>query len=329
MKKSLIAMAVAGIVDAPMAAQAETQVFGIMHMSAGMWESTDSTATPTTTEDNFQINSHASRLGVKGSHDLGGGMSGIYHIEYGVNPEGATVLTRRNQFAGIGASWGEVLIGNRDTPLKLSQGKFDQFGDRFGDLASISTGDTRNEDSITYVGKFGAIKVEAQVAASEGDGKKTGDPAAPGKGDSIADETSVAVSYSAGPLYVAVAMDSYDSTEGQETDSLTRVTATYAMGSMQLGLMVESGGYGDKTADKDVMGLSFKMGMGNNAVKVQYMTGEDSSTVPVEETHTSVGYDMGLSKQVTAYVDYSVYDVTVGSASGDTTFMGAGLEVKF
>ena len=310
--------------------------------------------TATAAADSFQVKNQASRWGVKGSHDLGGGMTAKYHIEYGVNPDGDSTLdetksgvdlnndgdtkdkfkssglTRRNQWAGIAAGWGEVRIGRHDTPLKMSQGKFDQFNNRTGDIRFISGGENRLDNVIAYVGKFGAITVAAAIVPGEGDGKKTSDvPAGSGTGDGPADTTSVAVMYKAGPLYAALAMDAYDSTDGEETDTLTRATATYKMGKMQAGFMYETGGFGTKDDEYDLMGVSFAMGVGKNAVKAQYLTREDSATVSTEMTSMSVGYDINLSKQVTPYVMYTVNETTTGTTTREITHLAAGLIVKF
>jgi len=366
MNKGIIAIAVAGVLAAPLAAQAETTIFGKMHVSAGTSETTDSTATPTTTSDAMTVESHASRLGVKGSHDLGGGMTAKYHIEYEVNPDGdnkgsitvteaaanvdcngdGTISTtdkcstdtdgtaglkRRNQWVGLGAGWGEVRIGRHDTPLKIAQGKFDQFNDTSADIkgvGKISQGENRLDNVIAYIGKFGSLTVAAAAAASEGDGK-TEAAGGTGTGDTLLDTTSIAAMYKAGPLFVSLAMDSYDTTETYDTDSLMRAVATYKMGAMQAGLLYETGGYGSKANDKDIMGLSFAMGMGKNKVKLQYMTSENASTTAFEQTQTTVGYDVGLSKQVTGYVMYTAYEETQATYTGEYTAARVGMIVKF
>jgi len=335
MNKKLIAIAVAAAFAAPLAAQAETTIFGKVHMNAGTVEVTSG---GTTTTDNFQVNSHASRLGFKGSHDLDGGMKANYHLEYGVNQENSPGFTARNQWIGLGGNWGEFRIGRHDTPLKMSQGKFDQFGDTFGDFIGPNSdfrmiqGDLRIKDAIAYIGKFGGLTIAAAVQPGEGDGKDDGDGL---KGDGIADTTSVALMYSAGPLFVSVAQDSYDTTEdaaSYKTDSLMRATMTYKMGTMQVGLVYESGGAGGNDKDKDIMGLSFGMGVGaSNKVKLQYLTGEDAQTgtSQVEQTQTSVGFDHKFNKQTTGYVMYTAADKDQGATSNEFTHIGVGMIVNF
>ena len=336
MNKKLVAIAVAAAFAAPLAAQAETTVFGKVHLSVSTVEEK---ASGTVLTDNIQVQSHASRLGFKGSHDLGGGMKANYHLEWGVNQESSPGLSSRNQWIGLGGGWGEIRVGRHDTPLKISQGKFDQFGDTGGDFAGPESayttnsfkmvqGDLRVANAIAYIGKFGDLTVAAAAVPSEGDGTTSG--------DGLADTTSVALMYSAGPLYLALAQDSYDNTGAaatNTTDSLVRGTVTYKIGTMQLGFVYESGGNGDESADKDVMGVSFGMGLGaSNKIKAQYMTAEDAQTGTnlVEQTQSSVGFDHKFNKQTTGYVMWTTAEKDVGgSLQNKFTQIGAGMIVNF
>jgi predicted porin len=76
MKKSLIALAVAGAFAAPaaFAASANVDVYGIMNVAL---QDTDASGTDLQVTDNF------SRVGLKGSEDLGGGLKGVWQIESG------------------------------------------------------------------------------------------------------------------------------------------------------------------------------------------------------------------------------------------------------
>jgi predicted porin len=282
--------------------------------------------------DNWQVNSHASRLGFKGEEDLGNGLSATFKVEYEVNPDsdnentvdvpgfgevsdgGTAGIKRRNQYVGLKGGFGEVRVGRHDTPLKMAQGKFDQFNDTDADIKGklrISQGENRVDNAIAYLGKSGDLKFGIALVPGEGDGV-TG-------GDGPADTISAAVMYSAGPAFVSLAIDQYDDTGAAagDTDGLTRLVGTYKMGKMQFGLLFEQESQkgGGATSEKDVMGLSFGMGMGKNKAKFQYMTG-DVDQGP-ETTQMTVGYDIGLSKRTTAYVLYT--DGDIESAGGATT----------
>jgi predicted porin len=361
MNKKLIALAVAGSLAAPMLAHAEAPtVYGKVHLYYGTI--TEKSGTPLVTgTDNWQMQSYASRVGVKGDHDLGNGLTAVYKFEWEVNPlsdndssytfdetvsgvdvngdgvvapfeiqdSGSSGFSRRNMYAGLKGGFGEVRFGRHDTPLKMSQGKFDQFNDTLGDLkhAGDQDGENRLDNVLAYLGKSGNISYKIALIPGQGDGVTVG--------DGPADTISASIAYSAGPLYVAVAHDSYDSTNPATTeDSLTRVTGTYKFGSgMQLGLLWQSGVEGPTTSgnEEDWLGASFsaKFG-GSNKFKAQYIMTEDNAATKRESTLMAVGVDHKFSKKVTGYVMYSSLTEDLGGAENtDNSSAGVGLVVKF
>ena len=83
MKKSLIALAVAGVVAAPVA-MAEVTIYGQANVSYDVVDNGTSTAGAAGTSTN-KVSSNASRIGFKGTEDLGNGTSAIWQIESGAN----------------------------------------------------------------------------------------------------------------------------------------------------------------------------------------------------------------------------------------------------
>ena len=336
MKKRFLAIAIAAGLASPFAANADATVFGKMNISVGTIDTGDTGGV-----DNFQVRSHASRLGFKGEEDLGNGLTAKFHLEYEVDPDsdnantttisgvslsdgGTAGIKRRNQWVGLKGGFGEVRVGRHDTPLKMAQGKFDQFNDMDGDIKgalSISKGELRVDNAIAYLNKFGDVSVGVALVPGEGDGV-TG-------GDGIADTTSIAVMYSAGPAFVSLAMDQYDDTGlTNGKDGLMRLTGTYMMGKMQFGLMFEQESAKGTANEQDMMAFSFGMGMGKDKVKFQYVNGDNDAT---EKTMMSLGYDFGLSKRTTAYVSYNDGDAenAAGVTTAEFTSMVAGMIHKF
>lgn len=348
MNKKIVSLAVASILAAPVVSQAsEPTVYGRLHMSYGQ---VTKESNGTKGVDNWQIRSHASRLGVKGSRDFGDGLMGIYKLEFEVNPDsdnkgtqdvsdaqdgsvevdgdGTAGLARRNMYVGLKGGWGEVRLGRHDTPLKIAQGKFDLFGDTDADIkfAGSQDGENRLDNMLMYLGKTGNIGYAIAVAPGEDNGTS-------GTADTDpADTVSVSVSYKAGPMYIAVAQDSYENGENVDSDSLTRVIGTYKTGGMQLGLLWQSGV--EKPAasakEEDWLGLSFAMGVGgSNKIKAQYIMVEDNATTVKESTLTAIGFDHKFDKKTTAYVMYSSLESDQGSSTSENTFLGAGMVLKF
>ena len=319
MKKNMIALAVAAAFAAPLVAQAGPDVYGQINMTYGSTEfgtgSTDAIWT---------VKSIASRMGFKGSMDLDGGMKAVYKLEYGVNPDSTTNagLTSRNQYLGLSADWGTVLIGYHDTPTKMSQGKFDQFNDGDGDIVGavkIAKGDLRVGNVLAFVSpKYDAFSFIAAAVAGE-----------TAANNGPADTISVAGMYNANNLYVGLGYDSYAS-----DDALLRLTATYKMDAIMVGAMYEMyDANGGSVGDQDMYAVSGAYTMGKNKLKAQYVAATEkgpASTGDADKYSFSLGVDHKLGDKTTGYAMYNRAQDNNGSAANtDNTFYGVGLLHKF
>lgn len=327
MKKNLIALAVAGAIAAPAAALADATVYGQINMSYG---AVDEEVGNVTIDDNIQVRSHASRVGVKGSEDLGNGLTAKYQLEWGVNPDDDANKgwSRRNQWVGLAGGFGEVRVGRHDTPLKLAQGKFDQFNDLDGDIAETFKGEDRVDNVVAYLNNFGPVGIAAAFIPGEGDDEETGT----GRGDSFADAWSAAVTYSAGPLFLSAGYTAYDDTAPLVTESVARLVATYSIAQHDFGVMYQMEEGGDLGEDYDGFGVSWKMGLGGgNAIKAQYLMNEEDGGTDEEWTSLSVGFDHAFSKQTTLYAVYTKNETEsdLAAAEREFEFFGVGMLMKF
>jgi predicted porin len=148
MNKKLVAVAVAGMLAAPLAAQAQTAnvtLYGRLNLSMEVINAKqDSTQNPGNTgldgnaqkTNTFRVTSNSSRLGVRGSEALGGGLSAIFQIESAVSAAnggglGSTLGTRET-FVGLQAGWGTVKLGYFLTP-------YDDIHPIFGNVPTLAT----------------------------------------------------------------------------------------------------------------------------------------------------------------------------------------------
>ena len=327
MKKKIIAVAVAACLALPIfsahavdVADKKLEVYGKVHVNFGSYDK-DGTA-----KDNWLLKSNASRLGFKGKQKLDEGLSATYKFEWQVDAteNKATGLEGRNMYAGLKGGFGEVRLGRHDSPLKMAQGKFDQFGDTEGDLkhAGDQDGENRNNNTITYLGKFDNVGVNAQFIPGEGDGTTAG--------DGPADTISAAVTYKSGPMYIGLGHDAYDNKGSASEASLTRLVATYKFSDMQIGALYQTGVEKPLAASKkeDWVGLSFNMKMGTkNKLKAQYLTVKDSATSVNKSTLLAVGIDRKLGKKGSVYVMYSSLDAL--AKANDSSSVSVGYVVKF
>ncbi|HIE55985.1 MAG TPA: porin, partial [Chromatiaceae bacterium] len=128
MKKKLLSLAVAAALPlAAQAANAEVTIYGKIHASVDF-------LSPDVGDSITDVTSRASRIGFKGSEDLGNGLKMIWKVETGVNiAEGGGEWASRNAYIGLAGGWGTFLYGRHDTPVKMSTGKLDIFGDTIAD----------------------------------------------------------------------------------------------------------------------------------------------------------------------------------------------------
>ena len=145
MQKKLIALAIAGLGLTASAAFAQSNVtiYGLMDASVDVTKNGDSTAGIDGIRTT-KISSNSSRIGFKGSEDLGDGLKAVFQIESAINVDnnnggsgGAGAWNSRNTYVGLAGGWGSVKLGNMDTPYKTSTRGFDLFGDHLADNRNL------------------------------------------------------------------------------------------------------------------------------------------------------------------------------------------------
>ena len=166
MNKKLISVAVAAAFAAPMAASADTTLYGKVNnslvyndASISAWEEDGVGAersTFSTSGDNWDVEDYASRIGVKGSEDLGNGMKAIYQIELQMETADGGSTSRppdgfgtRLGFVGLTGGFGTFAIGRQWTPYYGSVDKTDIFPMDLTNDAYM--GATRTGNAVAYV----------------------------------------------------------------------------------------------------------------------------------------------------------------------------------
>jgi predicted porin len=172
MNKKLIAVAIAAAVAAP-AAMAETTLYGKIHMDI---RSTDEGKYGV---DNWTVNSNASRLGVKGSEDLGNGMKAIFQYEttYSGTDSSEAFGGARNSYIGLAGNWGQVRVGRHDTPMKVAfyGAGNEHIADSIVDINRIGFTERRVNNAIAYISpSFSGFTLLGAVVPGEQSGQKTG-----------------------------------------------------------------------------------------------------------------------------------------------------------
>jgi len=307
MKKNLIALAVASAIAAPVAMADAPVVYGQLNLNIANLDNAGTT-----------VNSTASRLGIKGSEDLGNGLKAVYKVEFGVDgvADGSSTLSNRNQYLGLAGGFGTVLMGRHDTPLKMSQPS-DLFPDGAADLdnknmnSGIDLADDRAEDVLAYVSpSFSGVKLVAAAVM----GEDTESVANSGDFDTDNDALSAAIMYGSTKqgLYLAAAMT--DNFQSENDD--TRFSAQYKTG----GLTV-NGMYHDAKEVGTVTAFQAGYKIGKFMPKVKVSMADPEATGEKSTTNMAIGLNYSLGKKTTAYI-YAVDADKNNDDGSDSSYIG-------
>jgi predicted porin len=144
-----------------------------------------------------------SRLGVRGSEDLGNGLKAVYQVELGINlnDTNRNVLSNsdsiayRNSFVGLAGNWGTFLGGRHDTPLRITTSSLDLFSDTMADYnGTVGFRDLRADNVVAYISpEWSGFQLLAAFIPSGG---------ATGGGNGLnLEESDLASTYSIGAVY--------------------------------------------------------------------------------------------------------------------------------
>lgn len=164
---------------------------------------------------NLNANNRASRLGVKGSETLSGGLKAVYQIEIDIPIADADYvfangdsgrIRMRDSYLGLAGDWGTFLIGRHDTPSKISTGGLDLFADTLADYNyTVGFNDLRADNSIFYTSPSLWGFHLAGAVLPGGKATMMGVPSV--DADSIAAGWSIAVTYDKGPFFASAAYE--------------------------------------------------------------------------------------------------------------------------
>jgi predicted porin len=327
MKKTaalVLGLAAAGI------AQAQTQVniYGIV--DAAIVSERGGVASPSTKLTSGAAS--ASRIGFRGTEELGGGLSAFFTLETGVKidtgeVDAAGTIFNRQAFVGLKSNAGQVALGRQYTPYHLALVAIDPFGTGYAgtskNLFPDNGTNVRTSNTITYKSpKLGAFDAELAYAFGEQPDASTGR------------QYGGAVGYTSGPLALRVAYNSKN-TDVTATASApfvsrslgrnTLLTAAWQLPvvSLRLAYEIDKGSnaatlgnannpYGGlkPTASTDgrevLLGLSAPIGAGTLMFSVQHK--DDRTSFNQDANAWGIGYLYNLSKRTGLYAAYGHID---------------------
>jgi predicted porin len=333
--KKVLSLTIAAALVAPVAAMADATVYGKVRQSIDMVDD------ETSGDDEWQINDRTSRFGIKGSEDLGNGLTGVYKLEYGAkistNVDGGEFagdggLKARNAFVGLAGGFGTFVVGRHDTPLKISTGSLDYFGDTAVDNNLNYTEnllDLRADGTVAYISPALA-GLTAAVALVPGENTNIDGGTAPDneEADGMTDAYSLALMYSNFGIYASLAYEVAvpETTvhpvvggDGDDHENM-RFGLGYDGGMFKVGFIYDDI---DNGVDESVsMMLNGGVKAGPGMVKLKYFKVDSDDSIDHDgdgspglfraDSHDGFGfgYDLDLSKrtQLAGYYTASEFD---------------------
>jgi predicted porin len=296
MKKSLLALAVLGAFASVASAQSSVTLYGRVDLSVGKGVGQ---------AGKQMANGSGSRLGLRGTEDLGGGLSAFFNIEHRYNADTGVMPNARfwhgRSLVGLQGGFGQITLGREYTTAFLqSQLVADPWGwdtvvagtlGGTGGTASITGGGiatVRNDSSLTYRFSASGFQFGAQIAEATDQGGFTNVPKKP---------VNVAVSYSGGPFVFGLGHER----PGQTNAKWTTVNGSYNFGAAKLGAFVGNGTNSSNVKVKSYL-VSVTAPIGAGELRAAYGQRKIGSAAAINKT-MALGYHYSLSKRTTIYAD--------------------------
>lgn len=349
MNKKLLAIAIGAVAALPLSAHAGgPTLYGKLNVTlesaaiefgADTYPTTPAAAQVTAGDEVLQLNSNASRIGIKGDFGLDvGELKALYQAEYEIDVDSgaAAPFSQRNIFGGLQGGFGTLRYGKFDDPIKASEGKIDQFNDLAGDMDSFVSGQNRPADIIEYATPKMADAITLRIASILAEGANVDLDAGAANGEtSLFDTPHLSVAYDKNGVYAALAYGSNTATATQTADTITRadivrLVAQFKMDAFEVGGLYQmtTDVTANSTKEDTSMMISAGFTMGEGKIKAQYgMTEGDASGD--ELVMTGIGYDHKLAKASKAMVYMTTLEKTAAAVSTENSVFGVGVEHNF
>lgn len=264
-------------------------------------------------DDFSKFKSNASRLGILGDIDINDSLSVIY--QYAIQVDAALQsdeknIKDRNQYIGLAGEFGSIIYGRRDTSLKKSQGKIDQFNDYLSDIKHLWKGENRIRDSLTYkTNSYNEFSLSLTYIDDQPNQAGSGYSAALSYGDVKLKRTK---------FYTKFATDR--DVKGYD---INRAITHFKVDKMQIGLGVQRQEKNSSGEQSTGYLAVMKYPIGDTHLRVQYQTLEDDNTL-------TIGADYPLSKDFKLTFWYASLDHQSSSSKAkNQDYLAVGLEYKF
>ena len=300
-RRSALALTVLAVCAGPAAAQSSVVIFGVLDL--GVQRVTGGNKSlKLLSIDGLQT----SRLGFRGTEDLGGGLSAGFHLEGAIGPDtGAGLDFRRRSTVSLSkTSIGELRLGRDYTPTFWNISRFNAFGTNgvgaasnliygFDGASGSAKTVVRSDNSIGYFlpGGLGGVYGQAMVAAGEGStGKYTG----------------LRVGYAAGPVDVAASLSDTDNNTAADKFRVSSVGGTFDAGVAKVFGLVHNSKQTTREQKNWVLGASMPLGLATLRASYTHAHQTNSATkADYTGKQLAFGGIYNLSKRTALYSTWS------------------------
>jgi len=175
----------AGVAAGGAHAQSQVTVYGIVDVALAHMDNADAAGRGVTREPSL-TGSLPSRIGFRGTEDLGGGLAAVFNLESGFNPDVGTLgqggrIFGRQAWVGLRGGWGTLQLGRILNMTYLATMKSDVLGPNLFSINSIDLylPNARSDNAIGYLGTFNGLTVGATWSFGR-DASNAGGPSATG-----------------------------------------------------------------------------------------------------------------------------------------------------
>ena len=304
MKKTILALAILGTTAGSVFAQSSVTVYGLLDMSVNSLHS-DSAATTVTLDSGKWL---GSRLGFKGSEDLGNGYSVEFKLENGFNGDTGSTgqggrIFGRQSYIGLNGDFGALKVGRQWIPAYMALAAIDPLEVGMAGDASVWLGanvfdlDVRTSNAVNYTASLRGVS----VVLSYGLGEVTGNSAADR-------QLGYVLGYANGPLNAVLTQHTINDATGTGSARATILGATWNFGPAMAHLAYDvdkSKAAGATIYDRRnaLVGVSVPLGAGK--VRLDYIRQDDRLATDADAHQSALAYTYDLSKRTTLYTSYA------------------------
>ncbi|MFL9926826.1 porin [Herbaspirillum lusitanum] len=322
-----IGAAVAALfMSANVAAQTNVTIYGIV--DAGLEVINHAASTGSNLARISSGNLSGSRIGFRGTEELGGGLQAVFVLENGFSVDNGSALQSnrlfgRQSYVGLQGSWGSLLVGRQNSLMLEWMSKYNTMDNAtWSSKVHDAAFSDRIDNAIKYTGKVGAFELSTYYS--------TGFDST--KGGEVAGSTAAGREYGFGGQYSGGAFKAalvYDQKNGQtaalsgNTDKHLTFGARYKFGDAEVlgGYLVRRQNTAPSTnirSDVSWIGMSYQVSAPLQLSASLYHTDVKNSNQDPSSIITMVKYS--LSKRTDLYLINSYVQNKNGSNLGVNGF---------